>query len=428
VKKRLCCLAALWALALILPACTPAEVVPTPTPAPAVTPTSTPTPTPEPAEPTEAPFPVQAADVPPGDYAPWQESYAAFLAELRQTEGALKNWVNTASPDDLDKDPDRWAAYNDSSEEYSLYDVDKDGVPELFVKYGSDEASYRTVCYTYRDDQVTEIGGFPSGHSVLCTWPGENGVLLFRGHMEQASMEKFSLVDGVLADQGEIFSQVIDTIKQEEYTAPGELVPGSEYIPSYMTPTHWRPADSPALVLPIYDYGAPPWQNPAPAEEAEVRSALEKVLWENGPFYGVSGDGFYGDTGRTTLEEYLRPGGAYPYGDEPLAVANYAWADVNGDGQTDCVLRLVQDAETCFYAVLSLWDGEVYAYFFDFMGGVAVVPNGSVYFWQPWGADWSQVSFYKNQCCDYSAQEPEKWDGLVWEGFSPSRPFSALEP
>lgn len=419
MRKHIFCLLCAAAM-LMTAACTPAGE---PTPTPTVTPTRGPTPTARPAPaptptPTEVPFSVEEADVPPGDHAPWQESYAAFLAELRRQEGELRHWAETASAEEIEADPDRWAEYSGVSDLYRLYDVDKDGIPELFVQYGSCEADYDTVCYAYREGQVAEIGDFYSGHSSLYTWPGENALLVHGGQMGLAFMEKYSMEDGVLVYQGEIFSEAIDFAKQEEYTDPGELVPGAESIPAFWSGNGWRPPWVAAPVLPIYDYGAPPRQDPTPVEEAEVRSAIGKVLKENGTVCGVSGDGFYGDTGLVTLEEYLQPGGAYPYTDEPLIVAEYAWADVNGDGQTDCILRLEEAREGGpeKFAVLNWQDGMAYAYFFDFADRVAVASDGTVYF-REYGGWWFRFSFYKNQCYDYPAEIPAEWDDLAWDSF-----------
>ncbi len=147
----------------------------------------------------------------------------------------------------------------------------------------------------------------------------------------------------------------------------------------------------------------------APLNDAEVRSAIGRVLWEGATLFGVSGDGFYGDTGTVTLEEYLEPGAAYPYNDQPLTVTEYAWADVNGDGQTDCVLHL----DDRYYTVLAVQDDTVYAYFFNYADDMVVSPNGSVYF-QSY-TFWQQVSFYKNQCYKYSVDPPAQWEDFPAE-------------
>ena len=75
-----------------------------------------------------ASFQPQRADIPPGDYAPWQEAYAGFLTNLRSSEYRHTLGEFGFPGDDM------------PSDSYSLYDVDKDGVPELFLKCGTCEA------------------------------------------------------------------------------------------------------------------------------------------------------------------------------------------------------------------------------------------------------------------------------------------------
>lgn len=154
-------------------------------------------------------------------------------------------------------------------------------------------------------------------------------------------------------------------------------------------------------------------------DEVQVRAVVEQVLYGNAPFFGVSGDGFHGDTGLTTLEEYLRPGAAYPYGKQPLELKETAWADVNGDGQTDCLLRLEQEEEkwiNVHCAVLSVQEEEVYAYFFDNIQDVTVEPNGAVTF-QIYQDCWKRASFFKNQSYTVPTSEPVQGDGLAWDPF-----------
>lgn len=349
----------------------------------------------------------QRADIPPGDYAPWQESYAEFLANLRSAEYRHALGELTFPRDNV------------PSDSYSLYDVDKDGVPELFLKCGTCEADFRTFGYTFRGGQISALGSFPSGHSSLYTVPGEDGIIYREGHMGYGSIEKFSLAGGgIIGPWKALLTETEEDTRYDGYADPAELVPGSQPIPCYYTCTQFRPADSPALVLPVCD-----WQGrefSAPMEEAEVRAAIEKVLYENAPLFGVSGDGFYGDTGLTTLEEYLRPGTAYPYGSAPLEIKQLAWADVNGDGQTDCLLRLEQKRETwtdAFCTVLSAEGDTVYAYLFDGVRDAAVEPNGAVTL-RFYESSWERASFYKNQCYTVPTSEPTQSDGPAWAPFS----------
>lgn len=441
MKNRFLCLCLAGALLLGLTSCSAAEepvgtaVVEEPvgTAVPGG-PQSSPTPTPKPT-PTPEPFAVQAADVPPGDYQPWQEGYAAFLTELRQKEGELRNWVKNATGKELDEASERANASANTSESYCLYDVDKDGIPELFVKYGDCEADYYSVCYTFRDGLVAAIGDFPSGHSSLYTWPGENAVIYSWGHMGTGEMEKLSIQDGQLVFTEDLYQEAEWNEESLDYTDPALFVPGSEYIPSYYTGNLWRPPETPAQLLPIYDYGALPREKSDPMEEAEVRAAIGKVLWEGEPFFGVSGNGHYGDTGWTTFEEYRTSEGADPYVDAWLVPLHYSFTDVNGDGQEDCIVKLTDKISymdldgdgqvervimNFDQTVFSVQDGTVYAYFFSYPMDAVVLPDGTFYF-SPWYKEYSiSVRFFGNQC--YTLYEPlVEGDDLAWEPF-PSEP------
>lgn len=392
MKKSLLCLL----LALCLTGCAPAappSSASVSVPSPAVT-------VQEETEPSRS-LP-QAADVPPGSYAPWQEAYAGFLTNLRSAEYQHVLGDLAFAGDDI------------PSDSYSLYDVDKDGVPELFLKRGTCEADYCTQAYTFWSGQMAELGGFQSGHTSLYSCPSENAILVQCAHMGHGEIDKFSLEDGAIGP----WKTLLTEGEVENYTYPGDLVPGSEPIPYFYTCTQFRPSDSPALVLPVYD-----WQGrdlPVPMDEPQVRAAVERVLYDGAPLFGVSGNGFHGDAGLTTLEEYLRPGTAYPYGSAPLEIKQIAWADVNGDGQTDCLLRMEQKRETwtdTFCTVLSVEGDTVYAYFFDGVRDAAVAPDGAVTL-QFYGSSWKRASFFKNQSYTVPAPEPVQGDGLAWDPFS----------
>lgn len=247
------------------------------------------------------PLPAPGRWRPPGSYAPWQEAYAEFLKDLRTAEYRYKLGELTCPGDDK------------PVEVYSLYDVDKDGVPELFLKRGACEADFSTQVYTFRDGQISGLGSFSSGHSGLYTVPEEKAVLVWYSHMGYGDIEKFVVTDGNSFVHGEtLLSEDEDDTRWDGYTVPGEVVPGSQSIPSYYIGTRFRSVDSPALVLPVFDFQGREF--PAPMEEAKVRTMVDQVLHQNRPFWGVSGEGFDGDTGLITWTEYLQPGSAYRYG------------------------------------------------------------------------------------------------------------------
>ena len=68
---------------------------------------------------------------------------------------------------------------------YSLFDIDSNGIPELFVKKGNCEANFTYHVYTFENDQAKFLGTTIGGHSTLYgRTSGTSGELLLRmAHM-----------------------------------------------------------------------------------------------------------------------------------------------------------------------------------------------------------------------------------------------------
>ena len=233
-------------------------------------------------------------------YADWQVAYAAFLMDLA---GQVRTLRDTNRPD---YDPNTVVLeIGEVSGTYVLYDIDKDGVPELLLRYGLGEAGYHTTVYGYRDGTAVEIGDVPTGHTSLYTWPEENAVALNWGHMGGHFVKKLSIVDGK-PEETMFFEEDNFNDPEKPYSAMTDIVPGSMYLRE--TRTLVELPELAAMILPIYNYG----QDRTAAEidperDAAAKKAIENVLQNGGAFYGVTADGFGGDTGWTTLEAYLQP-------------------------------------------------------------------------------------------------------------------------
>lgn len=346
--------------------------------------------------------------------ADWQRAYADFLRKLCRQEAAVRNIERP------DYDPNAYAAEIGAlSSGCCLYDINEDGIPEMFLRYGNCEAAYRTCVYGWVDGAAVELGEFPSGHSSLYTWPGENAVAFDWGHMGGHYVQKISLTDSTLTFE-DVFSEYVEP--GEEYTDIADIVPGSTVLREARTTlglTFSEGAGSGAdrpLLLPIYDYGR---ERPAaemdPDRDEAAQRAITAVLEDGAEFYGVSADGFGGDTGWATLEQYLAPGGVDRFADTPQTVEKLAWVDMDQDGQRECVLRLLDGREGWAdqYIIFREQDGTVYAYCVNYCVSHEIGTDG-VFRDAEWQSTFA-VSFWKNQCYLYTVPCGGTVPAVEWE-------------
>lgn len=448
MRKKLSCLLLSGVLALSLAACAQADAEPSPsltTPPPEASvpvlemPESVPSPSPEPSAP-----PDPGADLPDRDYQPWQVGYMDFLTRLRRIESESQ-WEQESfkelaadgrgSLGIWSVDQDMTAAMCTGSEHYSLYDVDRDGVPELLVDYAG---SRDTQCYTWRDGQVVCVGEFHSKDSGLYSHPDKNAILRAGGRMGHYELYEYPMEGGVLTEERVIFSEG----PVDFPTGAEEIVSGAQPIGRFWTQlgewddrkyyapeSEWRefddgrphPSAGKALLLPIADYYDGPAATGSDSEQARV--AILAALNGETQLYGASGDHFDGDVGWTTWAEYVQPKGARSYNEEPLEIKAHVWLDMNGDGQEECVLQVgeperADDAasQSRDTVVLSHQDGTVYAYFFGIYdlelcgdGAFQIDYSGTV-----------RLSFWKGQCYKYAvpdtASPAVKWVDGIPEG------------
>lgn len=463
MREKLLCVVLAGLLAMSLPACDPGGEGPSAAPA-LSQPVETVPPSEEPSLPAETVLPSEEPDLPvepsnppletpnvefslPGrEYEPWQTAYMGFLAQLCRIEMGLPWDYGKVDVDGVYVglavdgrgvaiDEPLTFAMTAGSDTYSLYDVDRDGVPELFVAYGF--AGDFTQCYTFRDGQVVCIGEFNTKDSSLYGHPEKNAVLCHWGRMGGYWLYEYDMVDGVLTERQELFSEV----GVDELTPADEIVPGAQPIGYYRTcrgeydenrflapeseRAGWHPgnpAEGKAMLLPICDWYDGPAATGDSSEQA--RAAILAALDGERPLYGASGDHFHGDVGWTIWEEYVQPGAAYPYGDGPLQIAAHTWLDMNGDGQEECVLQLAEMGDGEWQrkglSVLSEQDGTVYAYYFGFYESAELGADGV--FYHVWGDDGYDraLSFWQDQCYEYDVVPAASAQPVEWLDGSPT--------
>lgn len=76
----------------------------------------------------------------------------------------------------------------------ALYDINKDGINELFVKIGSCDIDYTYFVFTYVNGKVDMLGSFAGGHSTLYEYTG-NGVTSYFLHQDCEAVSTISMTD-----------------------------------------------------------------------------------------------------------------------------------------------------------------------------------------------------------------------------------------
>ena len=318
----------------------------------------------------------------------WQQAYVAFLEELC-THEAPARIAHSEGRDD--------ANYALLSQYYCLYDINKDEVPEIFISFCNCLAGEWTEVFTVCNGVAEYLGEYSSGHSSLYSWPDDNGVLFDWAIYDNCRMDKISIVNGALVIQ-EIFTEAIAENREKGYTEPDKIVPGAVCLDWNRTTLN-LPQYTP-LTLPIYNYN--PATSPSAVNGNKNNMAIQDVLTGNTELYGISANGFGGDTGWMYFEDYCQPGVASLYADQPLEIQKVGWLDFNNDGFEDCILLLGEPEEYAGssdkYVILSEQDGIVYAYCINYSSDYEVYNDGTF----AGDSDWTfKISFYKNQCYQY---------------------------
>ena len=272
--------------------------------------------------------------------------------------------------------------YSDVQEapyQYFVYDIEKDGIPELFIRYGRGEADYSYSVFKYEDGTIRTLCDKElCGHSSFVSIPG-NGYILYFAHMGDYTIEKGEVVDG------ELKIQTIDS-GGEPYPELTEIDPGASWITEY----------SFKYSLPILAYDVDIHTNSSlPPEKA--KEEIETVIAEDGYVYSVLEDNYRPEPGwgYVRLSSLCEKGMMNQYDNSKLETTS--WGDLNGDGQEECLLMYVtaDKAYGSTGVVLSYQCGIVYAYCLGYTGKDARIENGMIV-----NDSWkSAIRFYKTEVC-----------------------------
>ena len=263
--------------------------------------------------------------------------------------------------------------------EYYLYDIDKDGIPELILKRGTCEADYNGEIY--KNDgyavraAVYDIG---MGHMGFYSEPGENGILFNWGHMGSHDLERVTLkkVDWSYELQSEeLISEFIEG--DGEYTEVSSVVPGAVSLP-------WSKMSSNLLVEKYEDImaameGHITLAKHDPSHDQELKDAVEDTINNGGAVVGISASGYSSDYGTIPFDELLNK--IDEWTPTSYRIDSQEYVDVDGNGKNDCVLWLKpqdgEDKNRTDLCVLNLQDGKMYAYIVNYLNQCSVDQEGT---------------------------------------------------
>ncbi|MDI3537008.1 MAG: hypothetical protein PWR12_1214 [Eubacteriaceae bacterium] len=107
---------------------------------------------------------------------------------------------------------------------YSLFDMDSNGTPELFIKKGKYEAEYRYDVYTFEGGNAVSLGTINCGHTSMygMTSQADGQLLLCWGHMGYQSVRALylnnkTITSAVILDE-EVSS--VDEFYKTDYPVP----------------------------------------------------------------------------------------------------------------------------------------------------------------------------------------------------------------
>lgn len=83
---------------------------------------------------------------------------------------------------------------------YYIYDLDKDGIPEIILDRGFPEAGRTGMLYRFSDGNAVFVGEFSMSHCLFETYPAGNGILKIWGHMGGRAGYLMTMENGLLSE------------------------------------------------------------------------------------------------------------------------------------------------------------------------------------------------------------------------------------
>ena len=258
--------------------------------------------------------------------------------------------------------------YEECIDSYTIYDIDKDNIPELFIRFGHCEASYCGKIYTYADGKAQLVEENGMSHTSLHSVPGDNGVLFYMGHMGVTDCYKLMLKDGK-AEYEELFendyNEQSESGEDAESKDINDVVPGSCYLEEYGC-TNTYPIEK-YEVIADFSKGTAKAASDAYTYPDNNPEFYNELMQNGGTVNAVSLDTFMKTPGEIPFSQLLEKSQIYEYYEGGGEINGVTYADLNSDGIYECIFYIGEHDEysnddKAFRVILSAQDGKVYAY------------------------------------------------------------------
>lgn len=278
--------------------------------------------------------------------APWQSAYKELLESFEVDLDALS-------------EDDEYPAF--MMRDYSLYDIDKDGIPELLIKQGTCEADYTTEFYYWDGKNVKNAGMLYSGHTEYYTYPEGNGLVHEQAHMGYQIVTLITF-DGKNVDEGENLleldlNETMEIFSSDDYAEISSVVPGAMNIPLYDTKNH----------MPLLRGDGPIKTCSEPLPEGVFETMIDRILDCEQNFYGVAMGYRYSASDILNSEMSMlglyEKDGLFTGTDGETVLKEKYFVDLNEDGQDEC-LAVFEETQNKSVAIIlfSYQDEYVYGY------------------------------------------------------------------
>lgn len=348
----------------------------------------------------------------------WKEAYKAIIANAK---GQMSH-DNTL--------------FQDSSLQlttYTLYDMDKDGIPELVLHFGRSTAGAEGNLYSFRGGEAVLLKEFAFGGNYLSSYPNGNGMIFRHARMGGQNVKLWTLETGQIVESEPLFSE---EVKANLYTPIGKIVDGSVDLTEFPLDTlapllqyeEWEKVIHPKRSRGDLDTKARTrfpennsnfFQNVIDGNKPVIPIAVSReydLMW-NKP---ATVETLYADAERAMAEsssnyQFLKSGDYIDFRNRTVK-----YADINGDGQLEAIISFSKQLDEYWFLqqtiILSEQEGTVFAYELMDIEVLSADSSGILYYYKN---DWVVNStyeyafklFYNRESCFFVYVPIENYSG-----------------